>query len=152
MKNILKAFLLVGAVLLTSCVPQGQGVQAPPSDRVNEQAINSLSSNKWCQQNPTSDAPEYVWVFNKNLTATANPVNSQEQNGYLWLINSDNFITVFTPENIALFTKKISYNYNINLQKRTMLWIDPQPQQTCNPQGICQIASTSTTKFIECDL
>lgn len=138
-KNIISFVVLVLMSSLLSCAPQSDqnSTGRPKEDQVSEQAVNLLSSNIWCQQNITTGATEYRWVFDKNFKVTATQVTSQLQESYTWTINSNNVLVVFLAPEVALFTKQVFYSYNVNLHKRTMLWKDSTTPDLIN--------------FIECE-
>ena len=124
-KIILSAFIAI--TTMTSCAPEGnQTITGRRDDTVNEQAINNLTSNKWCQLNPTSGDTEYLWVFDKNLQVISTQTTTQAQEFFAWSIDVNNFLTVFLAPSAPLFRKFVTYGYNVTSHKRTMRWNESQ--------------------------
>lgn len=151
-KILFSALIMPLALLTTACAPNGSTTKSTGNDQVNEFVINNLTVNKWCQKNQTSGAIDFLWTFKRDNTALVNEAATQNQDTYFWTINNDNLLTVRSQKNgPTLFTKKVSYGYDVNAHKRSMRWIDPQAQTTCDSQGVCGISSTDITSFSECD-
>lgn len=124
-KIIFLAFLSITA--MTSCAPEGnETIVSRRDDTVNEQAVNNLAANKWCQLNPTSGETEYIWSFDKNLQVTSTQTTTQAQEFFTWSIDVSNLLTVFLAPNAPLFRKFVTYNYNVTSHKRTMRWNESQ--------------------------
>jgi hypothetical protein len=139
------------ANFLFSCAPSQGSSNPNRNDRVSESVINNLVANRWCQKNSTNSAIDYTWTFSKNLKATALAADATEET-FKWSITNDNILTVSIPDTITtIFIKKVSYNYNVAAHKRTMSWVDPQAQQSCDNQGLCTITSSETVNFVECE-
>lgn len=140
-------------LLFSACAPtQGNSTAVKTNERVSELVINNLISNRWCQQNPTTAAIEYTWTLTKDFKATSIAADASEVS-FNWSITNDNLLSFYFPKtnNGPIFTKKVSYNYDVAAHKRTMRWTEPQAQQTCNSQGICTISSGEVINFIECE-
>ena len=140
LKNIFSVVVLIFMAFLYSCAPEGSGANTgrPKEDQVNEQAINLLAANKWCQLNATTGTAEYLWVFDKKLTVTSTHISSQQEEAFVWTINSYNILSVaLTPQVAALFTKQVFYSFDVNKHKRTMYWKDSTVPEVIN--------------FIECE-
>lgn len=150
-----KLLIVLASIFLThfvlSCAPT-QGSSTPTgNDRVSESVINNLIANRWCQTNSTNSAVDYTWSFTKNFKATAIAQDATEKT-FNWSITNDNILTFSTPNtNNTIFTQKVTYNYNVAAQRRTMKWIEPQAQQSCDSQGNCSITASDSINFIECD-
>ncbi|WP_409480210.1 hypothetical protein [Pseudobdellovibrio sp. HCB154] len=138
-KNIFSFVVLALTSFLFSCAPQSDqnSTGRPKQDQVTEEAVNLLSSNIWCQQNTTTGATEYRWIFDKNFKVTSTQVSSQLQESYTWTINTNNVLVVFLAPEVPLFTKQVFYSYNVNIHKRTMIWKDSTAPDLIN--------------FIECE-
>lgn len=146
--------LVITSMFLTnflfSCSPQ-QGSTTPNNDRVSEYVINDLTSSRWCQLNSAGSAVEYTWTFTKNYKATSIAADASAEN-FNWSITNNNILSVYLPNaNSTIFSKQVSYKYNVSAHRRTMRWTDPQAQQTCDNQGVCTITSSDAVNFVECD-
>ena len=137
-KNIISFTVFASMMILMSCAPQnGANKTGRPDNQVTEQAVTNLTLNYWCQQNPTTGASEYRWGFDKKFKVTVKNLSTTTEEIFTWNINGNNSaLSVFVTANTALFTKFVSYNYNVDQHKRTMRWLD---------------STTDVINFIECE-
>lgn len=152
-KIIISLTSIVLMNLFSACAPEGANNKSTGSDRVDELVINDLTANKWCQKNQTTGATEYHWLFVRDKRVFTTNASDQASQAFAWTITNDNVLSVMSaPNGPVLFTKKVSYSYDINIHKRTMRWIDTQTQQNCDNQGVChQVPQSDITSFTECE-
>lgn len=121
-----KQILLVVLIfLLAACAPKANILKTESRIQVNELAVNNLVANKWCQHNKLTGIQDYRWQFNKDFTASALNLTTQENpEVFQWSITADDILTLKPGMLTVIFIKKVTYSYNIAELKRTMLWTD----------------------------